>query len=625
MGSRIKSFFFARSNSNNNSSSANLQDAKPYDSIAASDPPVTGSYPVAGNGPNVLLLEEIQRNRPKRRQSTSSSIIAAPSPNIPRRREDLLIQRPRTAPHNGTPGGGHAKSKSEKATNGRTLSGFSMKSPPSIFNSNSSRRGSLKSSIDRPSLPSNPNPNSTPPSIPRVSSPPPRKIKTYIPTIGSPTPDSNQNAPAVSPYAQQQHHRNSAQALHKSYVDLLDAHSNIQRTREALLHRYKASGVRNYGEDVADRNIDAFGERSDRRDSKLDLNSPEFSYLRSVYGPPGPSTNAGSALGHVLGTDGGDDIHQQPLRGPQLTSSSLTTTTTTTTTSSSSTRSGSRPTPIYPPRVDSTAAASLSYGAGPSRDDRHSTNSNGAMSSQRRATVRDNRTTQSVHSASALSIPPVPERGPLRPVTFTTTTTTTSTTSPTESNPPLVAPSAKTALTPHSRPTSRAGEAASSMTKRRSMSATSQSTIGPPTTTNGGTSPRKSSVSFAAFHGSQEQPQSSSHPPTTSAPNRNGMIMEGADQPHSLEGIVDLTNTVDTDVTTKQLPGSRPRSKYSSNSVISPSSTYSAPLLSPLHVTPHSIVEPPSFPPSDGHCRHLPQAHFPSTAKYLAIAADRFS
>lgn len=77
------------------------------------------------------------------------------------------------------------------------------------------------------------------------------------------------------------------------------------------------------------------------------------------------------------------------------------------------------------------------------------------------------------------------------------------------------------------------------------------------------------------------------------------MMVEGSSQPISLDGIVDLTNTVDTDVTTRHLPGTfpRPRSTYSRNSVISRASASSVPFLSPLHVTPHSIVEPPSFSP----------------------------
>lgn len=598
MGSRIKSMFLGRSSNNN----AGLQAAKPYDSIVASDPPVKGSYPVAGNGPNVL--EEIQRTR-ARRQSTTGSIAALP-PNVPRRREDT-IQRPRTAPHDGTPGGGHNRSKSTKSTKGRTLSGFSMNSPPSIF---SSRRNSIQSSIDRPPLPSNPNPPT-----PQVysPSPPPREIKTYIPTNGH----TNQNVsrPFIPPFAQQ-HNRNSSQASHKSYVDLLDAHSNIKRTGEASLHRTKASGVRNYGEDVADRNMADFGERS-YRDPKLDLNSPEFSYLKSVYAPKKrivraePHSRVGSALGHVLGTYGtsGDGTHPPRSQGQPRTNSMRSTTLV---------RSGPRPTSVYPPRVDSTAAAAVAYGNVRSPDDHRSTPSNGAADRRGRAMsplsstaasiseeppARDHRSRQSVDPTRASSTPPVPERGRTRPITVTTTTTTTTSTSTHRSNPSPVSAPRKMISPPHSRQASgtRAGEATSSKTKQRSISTTSQSAV--PPTSNGGSGPRKGWMTYSAFPGPSEPAQSSSHSPTANAHKRQGVMIEGENQASSLVGIVDLRDLVDTGVTTKTLPGRnprpRPRSTHSRTSVISRTSTYTPPFLSPLHVTPHSIAEPPSFPPAD--------------------------
>lgn len=613
MGSRIKSMFFGRSSNNSN---VNLQAAKPYDSIVALDPPVKGSYPVAGNGPNVL--EEIQRARAKR-QSTAVS-LAAPAPNIPRRREDTT-QRPRTAPHDGTPGGGHTRSKSVKSTKGRTLSGFSTKSPPSFFSSG--RRNSIKSSIDPSPLLPDPNPRP----IPRVSSPPPpRELKTYIPTNGSTNPHA---PPAFTPFAQ--HNRNSSQASHKSHVDLLDAHSNIKRTREASLHRAKASGVRNYGEDVADRNIDAFGERPDR-DPKLDLNLPEFSYLKSVYTPKKkivreePHSRVGSALGHVLGTDGSNGDDTEASMGPvQPRTNSMRSTT--------STRSGPRPASIFPPRIDSVSAAAVSYGNGRRRDDHRSNASNGAADRKGRAMsplssatasiseeplAQDHRNRQSLNSTRAVSAPPIPERGRTRPITVTTTATTTSTTSTTKSNPPPVPLPGKVASIPHSRRLSGAtiGEHTSSKTKQRSMSTTSQSTLVPPTM-NAGTNPKKGSVNYAAFPELTKRGQASSRPSTSNAQKRQGMIVEGASQPPSLDSITDLKNSVDTDVTTKQLPGTcpRPRSTYSRNSVVSRASTYTPPFLSPLHITPHSIIEPPSFPQVDWPLPSPTTSNFPQYSK----------
>jgi hypothetical protein len=626
MGSRIKSFFFGRSNNYN----ANLQ-ARPYNSVVASDPPIHGSYPFAGNGPDVL--QEIQRTRAKR-QSTPGGI--APAPTAPRHPQPSE-PRPRTAPHDGTPGGGQLTSESAKSTKGRTLSGFSTTSSPSFFSS--SRRNSVRSTtIDRPPPPPPLPPVPASPSTPGVSSPPPRDIKTYVPTNGSsnPTPKSQPPVAFTPPFAQQ-HNRTLSQASHKSYVDLLDAHSSIKRTREASLHRYTASGVRNYGEDVADRNIDAFGERADR-DYKLDLNSPEFSYLKSVYSPKKailgaePYSRVGSALGHVLGTDGSSGDDTQLSRGYRSQPRSN---------SRNSTRSGPQPPSIYPLRLDSASASPLSYSAGRVRDDRRSTHFKGAVDLRGRAMsplsssttsisedplTQNYRSRQTVNSIRAVSTPPIPERGRKRPMTVTTTTTTTSTTSTTKSNPPPVASPEKSTFTPYSYRSSSAtiAESTSSKTKRRSMSAASQSTVGYPTK-NEGTRSRRGSVSFAAFPQSPEQTEASRSSASNPQKHR-GMIVEGASQTPSLADVVDLKNSTDTDVTTKQLPGiyRRPRSTpstrstHSRNSVLSGASTYSAPFLSPLHITPHSIVEPPSFPPADWPLPSPTNPNFPSTAKQLS-------
>ena len=610
----IKSIFFGRNsnsgsgsgsdnNNNNNNSGSNsikLQAAKPYHTILPSHPPVKGSYPVAGNGPNVL--EQIQRTR-ARRQSLSS---AAPAPNIARYREDPnSIQRPRTAPHDGSPGGGHISSQSTTSTKRRTLSGFSMKSPPSIFSG--SRRNSIRSSIEHHHpLPLNPTP---------ASIPPPRDIRTYIPTNGNTNSTSISSTPVTftPPFAQQQHHRASSQSSHKSYVDLLDAHSNIRQTREASLHRYKASGVRNYGEDVADRNISLFGEK----DPSLDLNSPEFSYLRKVYAPKKgiageePHSRASSALGHVLVPDYDDSIQRGQPR----------------TKSMGSTSSGPRPLSTHPPRVDSVSAGSASYGNGRNRDDRHSTLSNSAVDPRGRpisklssSTVsvdeellpRSHKPRQFVNSTRALSTPPISEREQARAIAATTGTTNTSSTTTSKSNPPPVPPPGILSSYSHIRqPGATATVSSSSKTKGRGMSATSLRTAVPPTT-NGVTSSRKSSVGFVAF--SPEEPQTFV---PSSASRQKRMIVEGASHPPSLDGIVDLKDSVDTDVTTKQLPGRYPypRSANFRNSVDSRSSTYSAPFLSPLHVTPHSIVEPPSFPPADWPLPSPTTSTFPQHSK----------
>jgi len=259
--------------------------AQAYDSAIALEAPVRGSYPVAGNGPNVL--DEIQRSRAKKDGYRQSTISRAPSirtsfadapPDIARWREDAY-GRPMTAPHNGKPERGYRIGIGE----GRTRSGFTTRSPP-VFH-NHARLNSLQSDSRKyaPSLPISP---------PSPPSPPLRDIRTYQPT--KVTDDSIPFTGFTPPFVPH-HQRHGSNMSHKSYVDILDAHSNIRPSQDVSKHRAKASGMRNYGEDVADRNIADFG-----GGSKLDLNSPQFSYLKTIY-----STNTLNAFVDVPGAGQG--------------------------------------------------------------------------------------------------------------------------------------------------------------------------------------------------------------------------------------------------------------------------------------------------------------------------------
>ena len=642
MGSRIKSLFFGKSNNN-----PHLR-GQSYETTVALEPPVKGSYPVAGNGPNVL--QEIQRSRAKREgtsrrqsiRSTAGSVAAAP--NVPRQREDAIPARPRTAPHNGTSGGGYLNTTTNN-TSERTRSGLSMKSPPSVFSG--SRRNSIKSTIEAPPP--------VPPTSPQLA----REIQTYQPKKGpsnsvsngitpTPTPvathhnridslasnkthvdllDAHSNikrsresgfTPPTPPFVQD--NRTDSRASHKSHVDLIDAHSTIKRSRESSQHKAKAIGARNYGEDVADRNIVHYGQKSDR-DQRLDINSPEFSYLKSVYTPKkvvsreGSHSRAASALGHVLGNDGGDDTASP--RATHTKSHSMRATTAAPRTS------------VYPPRADS-----MSYAASHGRDADRPIVSNGLYDRRGRAmlplastaaSIHEDSSTkdthrQSVQSTRAVSNPPVATRGRSR------------TTNSTQENPPSVAiPNRVTSPTNSIQSSSSVTGITSSKHRRRTMSAISQNTIVSPTS-NGGTKSRNGSVSYSAFPNTgrrQSMGQSSEpyndmprSPPSTSK--RNGMLVGNTSQPPSLEGIVDLSNTVDTDIIRKTLPGtlpspqlppppppsitlSRPISSgsrtisrpLSTISTMSRRSNFAAPSLSPLHVSPHDIEEPPSFPPEN--------------------------
>jgi len=602
MGSRIKSFFFGKSSSNGN---ANLR-GQSYDSAIALDPPLKGSYPVAGNGPNVL--EEIQRTRAKR-LSTAASV--APAPSVSRRRDDTE-PRPRTAPHNGEPGGGIKNGGSHKR--GRTMSGFSMKSPPSIFN----RRSSVSSVRGRQSGRTT---SEAPPPLPASIISSPTEIRTYQPTgsaaasirngfAGTPSIRNGFVSPPPPEPFIQQHSRTASHASHKSYVDLLDAHSNVNRTREASKHRAKASGVRNYGEDVADRNIAAFGDRADRdKDHRLDLNSPEFSYLKQVYSPKKRSarethSRVGSALGHVLGSEAtSDDTHSRVTSIRSF--------------------SGPRPGSIYPPRIDSVRSHPTSIN-GRVGDD-HSIRSNSLQQDHRgralsplssapvsiieESHVRDRRKS-SVTSTQAIPTPPIPERGRARAATAISTES-----RKTQNPPPVLLPSSNMISTSHNK------QSVGTASKQAIVSTNSRVKSASPTKSNGGTSSRKRSASYSAFPSSRsdhraspEQRRSNTSPvQSNKSKKREAMVVEGVSEPSSLEGVVDLKDSVDTDVTAKMLPGTYPHSTMFRNSVIFyPSSNYSKPLLSPEHFSPHSIIEPPSFPPANWPLTPLSQVSFKS-------------
>ena len=633
----IKSLFFGGKSSSSSSSSSSLPPTTgsnqlkgySYDSAVALDPPLKGTYPVAGNGPNAL--EEIQRSRPRAkkdgRQSitipaymlpTSPSPSAATPPNVPRYREETH-ERPRTAPHNGRSGGGYKAS----ANDDRTRSGFSMKSPPSFFGSG--RRGSTRSTYSNAG-PAPPVPITALPNAPKG-----RDIKTYQPKKGMDEADlsSQFQFPFASP-----HQRNDSVSSKKTHVDLFEAHTNIRPSQEASRHRAKASGIRDYGEDVADRNILQHG----ARDKGLEyMDSPEFSYLKAVYSSSpknrfnkhqgeGESSHSrtSSALGHVLGhgPSGSDDI--QPLRAS----------------TSTSTSTAAKPHPSIP-----SSSTNPSFASRNRNDDRlgPSTGHDGARAPSLWLTAP----IASPHEdASSLRdplpkvpTPPVPLRGRARTVL--------------QNSHPVTAPSGKASIQPQNPPpnqltTSRTSTSIESRDYTRSTTATpsaiasprvrSELRKGPPVSFSSAPpeiiSPAKypppllkdrnrrtmsstSQDSYTNGHTYKNGPVSYSPYPNTGRGNRDGsldatprsvangstkrqdMIVEGAKESPNLKGIVDLSNTVDTDVTTKPLPG------MVSTSVIRPhQSNTSRPLVSHARRVNNNTsallyAKPPPFDPDN--------------------------
>ncbi|KAJ2994055.1 hypothetical protein NUW58_g1657 [Xylaria curta] len=181
-----------------------------YDAAVALSPPIRGSYPVLGNGSKIL--EQFQRSHPNLANITHNSTPAR-SPILPRFRIDgsygSSAERPSTAPSS-QPGG--------------TAGSLSLQSQPTSRSSQPSGRKY--------------GPYKLPP-----------KVATDI--QASSIPFGPARSPGlVSTYSDSA--RSGESSRTKGYVDLLDAQSRIKPSD--FYGRVQATGVKIYGEDVADRN-----------------------------------------------------------------------------------------------------------------------------------------------------------------------------------------------------------------------------------------------------------------------------------------------------------------------------------------------------------------------------------
>ncbi|KAF4336528.1 hypothetical protein FBEOM_9609 [Fusarium beomiforme] len=203
------SSLFARKNGNR----ASLK-GQAYNSTVASIPPIQGTYPVAGNGPNVL--DQLQRAARKCSQAQLSSVSqdvdadadadpAAPPPMVPRFRGQSP-SRPTTAPNQ------------ENSLSSRPLS----------------LSRSIRSSNSAWSVPERP-------------------------TRGRERPPP---VPSIPTHHRRESSADSARDKRNSFIDILDAQGEFKLSN--FRSRVAASGAREYGEDVAERNIGENG---------VDLNS----------------------------------------------------------------------------------------------------------------------------------------------------------------------------------------------------------------------------------------------------------------------------------------------------------------------------------------------------------------
>ncbi|KAK3987873.1 hypothetical protein QBC44DRAFT_382906 [Cladorrhinum sp. PSN332] len=185
--------------------------AHAYDSTSAGSLPIQGAYPVTGNGPNVI--DTLSRGRPPIMSQTqlptdvfSPDGSAAPAPGVPLYRNES-VERPSTAP------------------NGR---------PPSLLFSGSVPR--VKKG--------------------HVKKPPPVSFKMFSSNGPSAAPGSRPASQGSEFTGRTRAHSRSNSIRSdggKGFKDILDAHSEIAPSD--FRARVKASGAKDYGEDVADRNI----------------------------------------------------------------------------------------------------------------------------------------------------------------------------------------------------------------------------------------------------------------------------------------------------------------------------------------------------------------------------------
>ncbi|KAK3323409.1 hypothetical protein B0T19DRAFT_203234 [Cercophora scortea] len=190
--------------------------AKAYHSASSGMLPVQGAYPVAGNGPNII--ETLNNSRAKFSQTQLSldgvpaadhaAPASAPAPTVPRYRDESL-ERPSTAPNGSQPSTawGSASSRMKKGT---------MRGPPPVSFRMVSR-GSAN--MD------------------------------YRPT------SRGTGETTEIPCAAHSHSRSNSIRSDggRGFKDILDAQSEIRPAD--FKTRIKAAGARDYGEDVAERNM----------------------------------------------------------------------------------------------------------------------------------------------------------------------------------------------------------------------------------------------------------------------------------------------------------------------------------------------------------------------------------
>jgi len=236
--------------------------SQPYDSTVASQPPTRGrhalqlvsswavpltrpgAFPVAGNGPN--MIQSLSRSTRFTQSQHSLSDASAPSPTVLRfKDEDLGFDRPRTAPD---------RARGQRADPGmdRSQKRTSMKASPLSY----------RPPVRGDSFVAAPQAASTA-AVTRLAT-----QATLKPLPATPR----------RPFSHIPHAHSRTFSLRsevgKGFVDLLDAQSEITPTD--FRSRVQATGARDYGEDVAERNLGQNG---------VDLQSSQVQAFYAVDAP----------------------------------------------------------------------------------------------------------------------------------------------------------------------------------------------------------------------------------------------------------------------------------------------------------------------------------------------------
>ncbi|KFH42858.1 hypothetical protein ACRE_064060 [Hapsidospora chrysogenum ATCC 11550] len=259
--------------------------SQPYDATAVALPPIRGGLPVAGNGPNTLTdLKRASRKRSEAQLSTRTTTeLSAPAPMVPRLRSKSL-GRPSTAPTVASAPLPHQRPKSAGRNSNRPpfLVQKTKPGPPYLLGMTGP---DADVSADAPVA-------DLPPPVPPIAAQFVKRNSTTAPSSLLVTTPVSTGPASVTGSAMSGGSAGAGTvgsgggAGGARYVDILDAQGAFKPSD--FKTRLRATGARDYGEDVAERNLGVNG---------VDLNSPAVvAFYALTGGRPLAYKSDGSAV-----------------------------------------------------------------------------------------------------------------------------------------------------------------------------------------------------------------------------------------------------------------------------------------------------------------------------------------